>query len=111
MQDDCSDISSTFSDPLNPFSPPKSHPNFNYCCHINAGMLSILYFNARSLVLKFDELGLMLVETHQPELCELLKPCWIIIFLTMRFIFQASSYTGLIVILMVVYSCMPSIIS
>ena len=70
MQGACSDLSSTFSDPLNTFSPPKSHPNFNsdHCRHINAGMLSILYFNARSLVLKFDELGLMLVETHQPDI-------------------------------------------
>ena len=72
MQGACPDLSSTCSlspNPLNPLSPPKSHPNSNsdHCSCLNAGTLSILYFNARSLIPKFDELCL-LVETHQPDI-------------------------------------------
>ena len=72
MQGACSDLSSMYSpspNPLNPLSPLKSHPNSNldHCSHLNAGTLSILYFNARSLIPKFDELCL-LVEIHQPDI-------------------------------------------
>ena len=72
MQGACPDLSSTCSlspNHLNPLSPPKSHPNSNsdHCSCLNAGTLSILYFNARSLIPKFDELCL-LVETHQLDI-------------------------------------------
>ena len=63
-----SSVKTTYSPSPNPLG-PKSHPNFNsdHCHHINAGTLSILYFNALSLIPKFDELCL-LVETHQPDI-------------------------------------------
>ena len=68
MQGACSDLSSTYSPRPNPLSPPASYSNSNsnHCHHVNTGTFSIMYFNARSLIPKFDELCL-LVETHQPD--------------------------------------------
>ena len=69
MQGACSDLSSTYSPRLNPLSPPDSHSNsnFDYFHHVNTGTLSVMYFNARSLIPKFDELCL-LIETYQPDI-------------------------------------------
>ena len=67
VQGTCSDLSSTYSPTPNSLSPPNSNPNPESCHHVNTGTLSILYFNARSLIPKFDELCL-LVETHQPDI-------------------------------------------
>ena len=48
----------------------------------NANSVSIMYFNARSIVPKFDELCL-LVELHNPDI-PLWSHCCVLTFLTMR---------------------------
>ena len=61
MQGACSDLSSTYSPRPNLLSLPDSHSNSNldHCHHVNTGTLSIMYFNAHSLIPKFDELCLL----------------------------------------------------
>ena len=56
MQGASSELSSTYSPKPNPLSPPDSHSNSNldHCHHVNTGTHSIMYFNAHSLIPKFD---------------------------------------------------------
>ena len=80
-------------------SQPRSNSVYHLCADQN---LSILFYNARSLLPKFDELLALCDEKHPGVQCVLLKHGWVRKLLTRKSHYQIINCTVLIATDMVV---------